>query len=319
MSGAAAGLKDPSYIVDVWNGFADGPTSWWSAASSGHGQWTNATLKIDLAADAPAWVLVHPGSGAQYVTKDSAYYKDGLPVARHTYYSTQYIRSRNRVMLFGCMAPYGIGQAPPVYQGGPEVDGFNIVSGQWDTAGTWAKLPIGPNYGHVTSRHPITDDVYIATGYKFAKWNAANGAWSHISPSGNVQPLAWENYPALIDVKRNRWLSLHDGAPYYNVGVKRLQMIDLTSYALSELPISGDLASIPGYSMIVHDTDNDRYLLAADTRIYTIDPDTGVTKQIAIIPKASNGIFNKFSYFQALGGVAYLPQFSSNILFMPTR
>jgi hypothetical protein len=40
---------------------------------------------------------------------------------------------------------------------------------------------------------------------------------------------------------------------------------------------------------------------------------------VATIPAAVNGVHNKFAYFPKLGGVAYLPSFTSDVLFLPTR
>ncbi len=108
------GSQAGSAIINNWNGLAAGPHTWYSAASSGHDQgngtgWENKTIKIDLSADAPRWTLIHPGSPLSAVTAYSDHYLDGLPVARHTYYSTQFLESIHRVMLFTVAAPYAIG------------------------------------------------------------------------------------------------------------------------------------------------------------------------------------------------------------------
>ena len=44
-----------------------------------------------------------------------------------------------------------------------------------------------------------------------------------------------------------------------------------------------------------------------------------VATKIADIPASANGVLTRVAYFQALGGVAYLPEYNSSILFMPTR
>src|SRR2546423_482105 len=72
-------------------------------------------------------------------------------------------------------------------------------------------------------------------------------------------------------------------------------------------------------SGFVHDLDNDRYLvLDGAGMVYAINPTSGATAVIFKMPTPSNGVFNRFAYFKDLGGVAYLPRFASNIIFMPT-
>jgi hypothetical protein len=325
LSGAASGLAVPEAVIDAWNGLAAGPSSWWSAASGGHGVWSNATFELDLAVDAPRWKMVNAGSREQDVTTDAAYYRDGLPVSRHTYYSAQFIQSRHRIMLFGCAAPYGVNNPPPAFQGGKELDGFDVQTNQWDAAGSYDKIPI--DFGNYVAQHsmpfvvdPRNEDVYAAANYQFAKWSAKTGKWTLIKPKGNVAPTAWELKSSLIDVKRNRWVSLTDGSPYATASGIRMQIIDLANYEMRDMPASGDVAGLPGsYSMLVHDIDNDRYLLATSNALYSIDPESGAVRRLMDIPESANGTYNRFAYFPALGGVAYLPRFSSNVLFMPTR
>ena len=81
-----------------------------------------------------------------------------------------------------------------------------------------------------------------------------------------------------------------------------------------------------GGSTLVHDLDNDRYLLfigekdsAVRGRVYAVDPVTAVATKIADIPAAFNSSVNRATYFHSLGGVAYLPEYDSDVLFMPTR
>jgi hypothetical protein len=76
---------------------------------------------------------------------------------------------------------------------------------------------------------------------------------------------------------------------------------------------------VEDYSSLVHDLDNDRYITVQGAVMYAIDPVTGASSVIGSVPKAVNGAQNRLAYFQQVGGVAYLPQFSSDILFLPTR
>jgi hypothetical protein len=133
----------------------------------------------------------------------------------------------------------------------------------------------------------------------------------------------WQFHGSLIDATRNRWVYCEGGA---------LQFIDLTTNIYSKVTVTGDanFAFDAGnsYSTLLHDLDNDRYLLfigdsnaspPVPGRVYAINPTTAVATLIATIPAAFNGVNNRASYFQSLGGVAYLSDYSSNVLFMPTR
>jgi hypothetical protein len=305
-----------SNVINAWNGLAAGPTTWWAAANGGHDAgngngWENKVFTIDLAADAPRWTLVHPGSPRTAVTA-TAHYADGLPASRHSYYSAQFIASRNRVMQFGVAAPYSIGFPAPAFQGGPIVDGFNIETSRWDPAGTYPDAPFMWT-AIAVAKHPTTDDVYIAARGQFAKWTQATNRWATITPAGmNGAYSSYEFHPSLIDARRNRWVHLGRVGPL-------LHFIDLTTTRYTNLAITGPLTTVLEYTPLVHDLDNDRYVTVQGSTMYAIDPRTGVSSVLATVPAAVNGVQNRLAYFQALGGIAYLPQFSSNILFLPTR
>jgi hypothetical protein len=306
-----------SNTINAWNGLAAGPTSWWAAANGGHDQgngngWENKVYKIDLASNTPKWSLVHPGSPNSAVTVN-AHYADGLPTSRHTYYSAQYVASRNRVMLFGALAPYAIGfSTPGAFQGGPPVDGFDVTANRWDAPDTW--LPITPTKAAWTAvavtKHPVTEDVYVSAREVFTKWSAATGQWTTVSPKGG-NPGSWEFHPSLIDPLRNRWINF-DGA-----GLMR--MLDLSTYAYTKMTATGPLPSIQDYSAFVHDLDNDRYVTVQGTGVYAVNPSTGESVLIATVPASKNGTHNRLAYFRDLGGIAYLPSYESNVLFMRTR
>jgi hypothetical protein len=317
-NGSGAG----SNTIDAWNGLAAGPTTWWAAANGGHDQgngilWENKVYKIDLSDDAPRWVLAHPGSPWSMVTPNADHYLDGLPVSRHTYYSAQFLESKNRVMLFGAAAPYAIGFPSPAFGGGPIVDGFDVTTGKWDPAYTWATAPKAVwGFASGVTKDPRTDEVYMSANFKFAKWSPTSNSWTSIAvknPDGSAtSPLGGEFHPTMIDVKRNRWV-------FHNK--KQLRAIDLSTHVYTVLgTITGALTTdAEDYSAMVHDLDNDRYLTIQGTGLYAIDPDTLQSTLLAMVPKAMNGVHNRFAYFRKLGGVAYLPRFSSEILFMPTR
>lgn len=316
------GTRQGYNTIDAWNGLAAGPTTWWAAANGGHDQgngilWENKVYKIDLAAAAPRWTLVHPGSPWSQVTPNGHHYLDGLPVSRHTYYTAQFLPSKNRVMLFGAAAPYAIGFAPPAFQGGTIVDGFDVQSGKWDSVYTWATAPA--DLFHMAwgvARDPRSDEVYVTGNHRFAKWSPLANAWTRITPKNpdltNTTAPSGEFKPTLIDVKRNRWV-------FYSGN--EIRTIDLASHVFTRRgAVTGAITTgADDYSALVHDLDNDRYLTVQGTGLYAIHPDTLVSTLLATVPKSVNGTQNRLAYFPDLGGVAYLPSYSSDVLFMPTR
>jgi PKD repeat protein len=351
LNGAASIFDEPAYLIDVWNGLGAGPTSFWSAAASGHSIPYNATLKLELATDVPKWELVNPGSKKQDYTK-FAYYADGLPTSRHTYYTTQFITSahdRNhldRVMLFSAFATYAndayMQGDSTAYGGGPDVNGFRVADAQWDAGGTWSKMPLDPGAAWqiipAVAKHPFTEDVYVAGNYQFARWNAKDGTWQllltyPINPAAlnhtdNSRGILWNDRGSLIDAKRNRFVLLSDGAEW-DASFMRLEYLDLATNVNKFIPVSGAItpANFGKESGFVHDADNDRYLVfmnrgqGVPINVYAINPDTGESTLIkeGLTPAPEWGIYNRVAYFPALGGVAYLPRFSSNVLFFPTR
>ncbi len=315
------GNQAASALIDNWSGLAAGPTTWWSCAASGHDAgngngWENKTVKIDLWAHVPRWALVHPGSPFSAVQAE-AYYTDGLPCSRHVYYTAHYFASLNRVLLFGAAGVYSIGFPAPAFQGGGEVDGYRVDLDNWDPAGSWADLPSDVQWlSNSIAKHPVTEDVYVGARENFAKWTRSTNTWSSLffTPDNHTAD-SMEFHGSLIDATRDHWVHLHwQGLD--------LTTINLTTLAVTRTTITGPYVGgdIEQYSTIVHDLDNDRYVTLKGTTLYAIDPTTAVSSVIATgLPSATNGSNNRLAYFQRLGGMAYLPSYASDILFIPTR
>jgi len=324
-----------SATVDAWNGLAAGPTTWWSAASSGHGTWWNPVIKIDLSQDVPNWRLEHASSRQQDVNFE-AYYADGLPTSRHTYATTQFLSAesardgKERIMLFGSYSTYGIGHVG-VFDGGPIVDGFRTGDDSWDAANTWSSLPFYVRLPSV-ARDPRSGEVYYAGSYTVARWDPKKDQWSVLQgrPGYSDTGMApWDKQASVVDIKRNRLVGLINAKADGNAGPVRLEWMDLTTLKLGQVLVTGDLTYVNEDSVLLHDTDNDRYLYfrgsdtsdrgIANAPLFEINPETGASTIVGTYPAPIFGVDNRASFFPALGGIAYLPKFSSNIFFMPTR
>jgi len=321
-----SGLAVSNYQVNVWNGFAAGAHDWYAALNGGHGDVNNKVIRIDLSQDVPTWVLLHNGSALADIPPpipgndygSGPYNLDGLPASRHTYFHTHVVASRNRVMAF-------VGRGYNWGGAGVATDGYDIAANAWDAAGTWPNCPV-PNITILTcALDSRTDDIYLGQGGQFTKWTAATGLFTMLTVTkpGTWQQWAWEYKGSLIDAGRNRWV--HLGDTRFGDLLCHLLWIGLGSNvgAIGPVVTGPYPGTAQNYQPIVHDTDNDLYVTIYDNgtscTIYTIHPDTGVSAVLASgLPRPVNGVQSRLTYFQEFGGVAYLPQFSSNIYFVPT-
>jgi len=297
------GTTANSATVNAWNGFAASANTWFSALNGGHADsWENKVIKLDFSQATPKWTLLSNGSNAPGAA-NALYYPDGLPASRHTYYTAQYVKSRNRLMMMGAPSVWGTGPG-----GGPNVDGFDLGTNKWDPAGAWPSIPFTGGIVGVVAKHPETEDIYYGNYGKFARWIMTTGLWETFSVPGNPQ---WMFKPTIIDAGRNRWVEAAGTSLYF---------IDLATKRYTSLPITGmGSTTIGDYAGMTHDLDNDRYVVNAGGVIFAIDPATGAAQQLAILPVPVNGSSSRFTYFKDLGGIAYLPSYASNVYFMPTR
>jgi hypothetical protein len=295
------------------------------AAAGGHGgSRDNRVVSIDLRADAPAWILRHAGSPT--APDNVAYNPDGQPASRHTYQSTLYVASLDRVMLFGCRFT-----APGAWEF-PTVDGFHLGSNTWDPAGTYPDVPAGGGYGVV--KNSLTEDVWTS-GLK--KWSAAAGTWS--SPITTTAP-AGVRFPYAFDSNRSQLFGLNfgDGQGYgtpvvsaVRVPVSGSQSIQVTFNASAAL--SQFNSDAPTYSGMDYDPDHDRFLFycgqgSGAGRIYVITPNSGNVWDMSLYtfgpgsspPPATGGagMNNRFRYLPNLKGFVLLSNGADNLYFIRT-
>jgi len=328
-------------VVDEWSGWAASTRKLWFAASTGHGTWQNPVIEIDLSADAPRWATLDPGSKSSDVDL-GPYYADGRPTSRHTYWTSQFLSGKkfadgqDRVFLVTAYGTYATGLAGG-YAGGRHVDAFRVADRKWDAAGTWADAPVGLPLTAVFS-DPASNRMFVAAGTQtrgdangLSVFDPAVNQWQPIGTTPAYpapgRMLEWQAHAAVIDTKRNLAVCLHDGKPNDASGTIRLNRVDLATGAVTNVLLTGDLQgeSISNYPAMVYDPDGDRYLVALaspgqSSKIYAIDADSGASRLIAAIgTPVTAAAVGRLSYLADLGGVAYLPRFASNVMFMPTR
>jgi hypothetical protein len=309
------GVEGPTAKVTQWIGFAidSRDSSVYSVANGGHHAYAgNEVNRIRLSDSKPAWTEVRASTPASQVIDSSAYYADGRPTSRHTYYGSIINEKLNRAMLING-SQYGNGY------GISTVDGFNLSTNDWDAARTYASTPsaLTQVMGAAMALHKTTGDIYAFGWSTMHRWNAATNTWTSKDTAFNGQSAA-----SAVDTARNRILLLG--------GYGNIQAIyDIATGTMQSVSLSGpEAGSVGGQNnALVYDPLQDAFLLRKDgagADIYRINAQTlSVDKQPTSaagsqIPATTNGVWGKFMYVPALKGVVYLPAYSGNIWFLRT-
>ncbi len=300
----------------------------WIGSAGGHNDASdNRVVSLRLADDAPRWQL-RLASSTQF-ERNVAYYPDGLPSSRHTYHHQHFVPQVNRLMHFGARATFGDGGTNLA-----AVDGFNPDTNRWDARGTWADMaPF--DYGLCVVRS--TGEVYSRA---LRRWSPASRQWDvPITEKLNNYPL---RFPMSHDSRRNQLFALQfgDGQGYDEPrmhasrvpldGKTQLHVVFNSSPALTQW-----LAEKPTYAALDYDPDGDRFLFyggqgTAAGRVYVIKPGEGSEPwTMSLLPLAAgspmptavrdSGVYNRFRYVPALGGVILLARATANLWFLRLR
>lgn len=295
------------------------------AASGGHGDYAgNEVTSIDLAADLPAWQLRAAKSSVADTISDAAYYRDGKPSSRHTYWSTHYSTTRNRLMLHRSRFVYGSAVSFDA------TNGFDLGTNRWDAAGTWRN-------GYTAGCRDAYDNVWALSNYgqTLVKWTAATDTWAVTGSFGGQGPL----YPLAHDSRRNQLFALCWGngeaygsglhaAKYTDNGSVRTAITFNASTALSQLQ-----ADQPAYAAMEYDPIKDCFYFYSGAngqqgRIYVITPNPGSVWDVAVLPLgpgsaippavSASGLCSRFRYVPALRGCVLMVSGSAPIYFIRT-
>lgn len=294
------------------------------AAAGGHRDGSdNSVRSIMIASDRPVWRLRAQATPAGSRPDDVAYYTDGKPSSRHTYWSTHWIAQRQRVMLFGSRFVWGRAVSFR------DTNGFNPATDQWDPDNTWVD-----GYS-VACRETATGNCW-ATGTRgeLYKWTAQTDSWSQTGSFAEPLP-----YPIAHDSAADRLFSLAwgdgqasgSGLSAYvvtNGGSQRTAITFAPSAALNRF-----LADKPAYAAMEFDPDNNRFLFyaaqqgAAD-RIFVIRPNSTTTWDMSLLPldgssvvpvdAGPGGLLNKFRYVPTLKGFVLMTSTVNNLYFLRT-
>lgn len=298
------------------------------AAAGGHSDSSdNRVVSINILADAPSvagWVLREASSTTTPISV--SHYPDGKPSSRHTYGHIHISQSRRRVMLMGGRFIYA-----PAGEQSAKVDGFNLTTDNWDAANTFGDAPAGW-YGEVQD---ATGNIwsFLNTALGARKWTDATDTWS--APSVTI-PAGWVRRPWVLNTSDDTLFGLcwadneGSGSAPAQINALRFNPTTLVMDAItfnSSAAKTQFIADTPAYSGMDYDPENDRFLFYASgtKRIFIVTPNAGTTWDMAILTPggytvpsvAGAGVQCRWRYVAALKGFIFLPQASSNLIFLP--
>lgn len=185
------GITGPSSKITTWNGAAlkRSGSVYMLGAAGGHGDYAgNEVDAIALNTENPRWVELRASSVNADITDKTQFYLDKRPAATHTYYTTQFIDSLDRMIVFGGGGLNGlIFPRPPVdspYFGSRRSFSFNMATNEWDLPDYIAQYPgSGDATAALAVKHPITGDFYYSRSYGdgWYRWSPASNTWTKLS------------------------------------------------------------------------------------------------------------------------------------------
>jgi hypothetical protein len=289
------------------------------AACGGHSDYDgNEVTSLDLQEDTPTWQLRSAATPAAQIVMDMAYYGDGHPSSRHTYWSHHWSTTKNRVMLHRSRFVWGSGISFD------DSNGFDLAANAWDPAGTHA-------HGYDAACVDADDNVWAPSGYDLYKWTAATDTWEKRSTAATPY-----GYPICFDAKRGFLFAFCWGdGEADGMGVVASKITDdgtvqtpITfnpSMGLTQLQ-----ADAPYYAGMEYDPVHDQYLFydghAGNGRVYVITPNDGTVWDIDVLalapgtatPPPVDVTCNRFRYVARLKGFVLMAVGSDNVYFLRT-
>lgn len=313
--------------IGAYSGMAmrDDTAELFVAAAGGHGDSSdNSVRSIALLADAPAWQLRSSASAQSDRLPDVAYYLDGKPTSRHTYWSTQWSRTRGRVMLHRTRFSYGSAVSFD------DSNGFDPATNRWDPDNTWAD-------GKTAQCHDADDNVWAMAGTSLFKWVAATDTWALTRDfRGDSFPYG----PLAFDPVRQQLFTLAWGdGQGYGTGVTAFVV---ANEGTTRTPVSFDsgpgltsfMAEQPAYAALDYDPGADHFLFFAAQagaldHVYVVTPKASgpwALELLALDPSSvvpvtagGGGLMNKFQYVSTLGGFVLFTSAVKPVYFLRTK
>ena len=337
--------QDTAGLVDYWNGFCldDENLILYATATGGHTDYAgNQVLRCDLGSSA-GWTQPVVSSAAAAIPgvgsgTNSNTYTDGRPASSHTYYCSQFIRKANRAFLFGQGALWN--------GGGVSSAMFAYVEGASDWENTasnyeiWGSLSGAQTESvRMVAKHQTTEDVYYtaqpsgtSTLYKWTITGTTPGSASHTNLGATPVNLAF--YCSAVDHTRNR-IVFWRGNGLFGSSSTTVHIYDITGASWSTATLTGSAAGTitagGNYQAMQYSSITDSFYTRlrgnSGGTTYIINASTFVASAVSTtggagIAADTNGPNNRYLYAPALavgstiGGIFYLPTFSSGVYFL---
>ncbi len=322
---------NPGTRIGAWNGMAaDRYTNrLYTAANGGHADYAgNEVCEINLSEDEPRWRILRQPTAPEYIVKSMTrddvhdYYLDGRPASTHTYYSLQFLPSRNAVFKFAAGSLWGSGGLANW-----KTDAFSLRNDDWQPAGTWPDVVPGSRKS-VTARaiclDPSTDQVYVAAPRELRRFDPSTGEYELLSRWPNNSSAVFARGCA-VDIDRKTVVFFGDAYHRPDGGF----LYDIRANELREIRFSGEDADEivkPHYNFAWYDVPSRRFLLKTRDggKVHAIDPETFEVSIVettggAGVPDAVTGVQTRWQWLPALGGYAFYPAYRSGIWFLATE
>jgi hypothetical protein len=305
------------YVMSYSGGAVKAAGSELFVIGGGHADYAgNEIYSIMLSANAPQWKRrnMPTASVGSVSAVGSSHYSDGRPSSRHTYWTAQFINSKNRLMTFGAAAVWGNGNG-----NFDTVDGFNPTTNDYDPAGTY---PSQSGIGIVSAGVAVdaAENVYVhnhATGVLY-RWNCAANNWTNL---GNKGVYNYETAMA-CDTTRNRILRVRNG------GIPEA-VIDLSGgLVLSTVGFLGSLAGSISGGSLVYDKFADCFWFwkRGSSSLYRIHPVTWAVSVQSVSGSVPDNtyvdgrhmIYGRFGFVPELRGLVFVKDVDSSVYFIRT-
>lgn len=300
-----------------------------SLASGGHGGnlTNNAVYALRLEQDTPAWATLRAASDATGwdTTGDTtAYFADGKPVPRHSYWRNWWVPERSRHMTFG--APF-VGSNTHTWF---TRDAFNPSTNDWDAAGTYPDVPNGL---FPCCRDPATGKLYATQG-SLRSYDPTANTDANVGFTGVTTAQRWGT---MVDTARNRLFHLSCGDSFSAGGAVNCLRLSFGGVgtaitfnaSAAWTDFQANAANLWGHGC-AYDKDLDRFyfyggLSGQRQKVYVIIPngtdtwDMTIMSVTGVTPNGqANGIWTKFFYSSVLKCLVLMVP-GSNVYFLRTQ
>lgn len=322
------GASGPSSKIDAWCGacLKRSGSVYMLGAAGGHGDYAgNEVDALALNVATPGWTQLRGPTPNADIIGSAQFYLDQRPSSAHTYYSTQFINTLDRMLVFASPGVFGDAYPPAPanfpYTSDKRSFSFNVAAGDWDPPDYVAQFPgTGDPFADLCAKHPLTDDVYYSRNYGsgWYQWASATNTWTRLS---DVTRGPWYA-GAAIDPLRNRMLIVGG----YSSIAPEVRGLDGAPVPATFAGLGAAALTLGEYPGVIYDEATDRYLVAFNAgpsiKILRVHPETWLVDEPAMTGTAptarKNGLQNAMQYVPELRGVVMANRYDGNVFFLRT-